>query len=348
MEQYRDLLDSLAVGIVAVDAAGQIVLANSQAEHMFGYERGTLEGNPALMLVPERHRASYEARLAMVGAQRQARPGHAELGAHGLHRDGREFPAAFSLSPLETASGRLVCCTVRDAGESVRLEEALQDAEHRKGEFLASVAHELRTPLNGVLGFAEFLLEGNAGPLGEEQKEYVADIMSCGRQLLQLVDEAFDLSMAARGGMTLHNAPFSLPEAMAEVCALMAGKSQDKGIDIRHSVARTLRQVRLDRRRLLQVLSNLLTSAIKFTAPGGEIRIDASPQGSSGLCLKITASGIGRRTEDSLGLELTRKIVEAQSGIITADSAPGRGSTFTIILPGAIAAAPQSPVDSTP
>jgi protein-histidine pros-kinase len=270
-------------------------------------------------------------------------------------KDGSEFPVEISLSPLQTEEGLFVSSTIRDATERRKYEQVLHEANRLKSEFLANMSHELRTPLNGVIGFSEFMIDEKAGPLNAKQKEYLGDILSSGRHLLQLINDVLDLSKVEAGKMLLHPEAFALAQAIEEVCSVISPLSRQKRIVIRREVALTLASVTLDRQKFMQVLYNLLSNAVKFTDDRGEVRIIADPDGAAGLRLAVCDTGIGISPKDfgklfiefqqldsgatrrfggtGLGLALTKKIIEFQGGRISVESHVGQGSTFTVLLP---------------
>jgi signal transduction histidine kinase len=220
------------------------------------------------------------------------------------------------------------------------------------------MSHELRTPLNGIIGFAEFLVDGKPGALNPKQKEYLGDVLNSGRHLLQLINDVLDLAKVEAGKMELNPEPFSLAQAIEEVCAVAQPLAQKKAIQITLNVASQLGQVTLDQQRFKQVLYNLVSNAVKFTDEGGSVTILAQPVGVDCFTLAVKDTGIGIKQNDmqrvfrefeqlesgasrryegtGLGLALTRKIVELQGGVINVQSEIGKGSTFSVVLPLAI------------
>jgi signal transduction histidine kinase len=240
--------------------------------------------------------------------------------------------------------------------QRVRERTAQADAANRmKSEFLANMSHQLRTPLNGIIGFAEFIVDGKPGPVNSKQKEYLEDILNSGKHLLQLINDVLDLAKVEAGKMELNPKNFSLGKANEEVCAVTKPIAQKKGICLEVKVAPELGYVTLDQQKFKQVLCNLLSNAVKFTDDGSKVEIRVAMHDAYRFKLSVQDTGIGIKTEDlfrlfkefeqlgsgaarryegtGLGLALTRKIVELHGGTIGVESEVGKGSNFTVVLP---------------
>ena len=159
-----------------------------------------------------------------------------------------------------------------------RIEEELRQARDEaeranraKSEFLARTSHELRTPLHGIIGFAEFLIDGKPGALNPKQREYLEDIYNSGKHLLWLINEVLDLAKVEAGKMEVSPETFSLRTAIEEVCAVARPLAQKRSIRVEVEVAPELVEVTLDQQKFKQILYNLLSNAIKFTEKGSEV-----------------------------------------------------------------------------
>jgi signal transduction histidine kinase len=229
----------------------------------------------------------------------------------------------------------------------------IETASRHKSEFLANMSHELRTPLNAIIGFSEVLTARMFGELNEKQDEYLKDIYTSGQHLLSLINDILDLSKVEAGRMELELTDFDLPTAIDNALTLVRERAVRRGITLGSKLDDRLGMIRGDKRKLKQVLLNLLSNALKFTPEGG--RIDLHAALNEGLVeVSVADTGVGIAPEDQeavfeefrqvgtadkkvegtgLGLALSRRFVELHGGRIWVKSQVGVGSTFTFTLP---------------
>jgi signal transduction histidine kinase len=226
----------------------------------------------------------------------------------------------------------------------------LQEAAAARNRFVAGMSHELRTPLNAVIGFSELMEYQRAGAISETQREHLAIIRSSAQHILTLVDDALDMAKIEAGHMRLDVEP-AAPAAIAAQCVTSLRPIAEKrhvALDLEPA---DLGIFALDPARLRQVILNYLSNAIRFTEPGGRVRVALVRDG-EGLRVEVSDTGIGITAEDQarifdefvqigrpardgsgLGLAVTKQIVQALGGQVGVSSQPGCGSTFYAWLP---------------
>ncbi len=228
-------------------------------------------------------------------------------------------------------------------------------ATQLKSEFLANMSHELRTPLNSITGFSEVLIDGVAGPVNEDQREYLGEILEGSRHLLHLINDVLDLAKVESGKMTFRPEVVDLEHSIQATVQMLELMAQQKQIEIRREIDRDGRVAFLDEARFKQVLFNFLSNALKFTPSKGRITVRVLAEAERFFRLEVQDTGIGISQKDQpllfqefhqldagvakqfqgagLGLALTKRIVEAQGGRVGVASEVGVGSTFFALLP---------------
>jgi signal transduction histidine kinase len=241
-------------------------------------------------------------------------------------------------------------------GANASLEQVgreLAAATRHKSEFLANMSHELRTPLNAIIGFSDVLSARMFGELNQKQSEYVTDISTSGRHLLDLVNDVLDLAKVEAGRMELQLASFNLGETVTAALAYVRERAIRRGVELTAILPADLQPIDGDERKVRQVLLNLLSNAVKFTPDGGHIDVSVR-RAEHEIEISVRDTGIGISAEDQarvfeefrqvgetsvrsegtgLGLTLTKRFVELHGGRIWVDSTPGKGSTFSFTLP---------------
>jgi signal transduction histidine kinase/CheY-like chemotaxis protein len=234
-----------------------------------------------------------------------------------------------------------------------RQSAALEVASRHKSEFLASMSHELRTPLNAIIGFSEVLLERMFGELNERQDDYLRDILSSGKHLLELLNDILDLSKIEAGQMVLNRSEFVVRESLEYCLSMVRERAIKQRILLSLEVDPEVGLLDADRLRFRQVVLNLLSNAVKFTPDGGHVDVRASIRDQD-LVVLVADTGVGVPAEDrerifhsfqqgtrlsgqaegtGLGLTLSKRILEMHGGRIWVESEAGKGSTFGFALP---------------
>jgi two-component system, NarL family, sensor histidine kinase BarA len=258
-----------------------------------------------------------------------------------------------NLMSMQERYQRLNADLDRKVDELAHANMALYESNRLKSDFLATMSHELRTPLHSILGFSDVLL-ASAGVLSEKQARWVANIKASGQALLNLINDILDLAKIEAGKMEVRPEEISVPEIAEIQVTMLRPQAEKKNIELRTQYDSGLPLVRQDSAKLQQVLSNLLTNAIKFTPEGGRVLLKAHAEGND-IVFNVTDTGVGIAPEDQesifekfrqagnpltrehegtgLGLSIVRELCKLLGGDITLKSELGRGSSFTIRLP---------------
>lgn len=270
-------------------------------------------------------------------------------------RDREPVPVTISVSLQRESDGQLRRAVVvaHDITEQKKAREALTRTNSMKDSFLANTSHELRTPLNGIIGIAESLIEGAAGPLSGSQRQNVDMMGNSARRLAHLVNDILDFSKLRHKTLDLQRRPVDVRIVADLVIALTRPLVSRKPVEVLNHIPEDAPLVHADENRLQQVLHNLIGNAIKFTAEG-RVQLTAEVVGSQ-LAISVIDTGIGIPADQferifesfeqadgstareyggtGLGLAISRQLVELHGGGITVTSTVGRGSRFTITVP---------------
>jgi len=241
---------------------------------------------------------------------------------------------------------------------SEELNEALiaaDDANRSKSEFLAAMSHELRTPLNAVIGFSEVLGMEPYGPLGDPRYvEYVRDIAGSGKHLLSLINDILDLSRLDAQQLELVEEAADVADLIGPVLRMVQAQAAEANVFIDRRIEARLPLIRVDRRRIHQVLINLVSNGLKFTPAGGRVSVSAFRAGHE-IAVSVADTGIGIARNDipkvferfrqldsrlsrkyegtGLGLPLARQLIELHGGRMTLESELNHGTVVTIYFP---------------
>lgn len=240
--------------------------------------------------------------------------------------------------------------------ELKRARDEARAANRAKSAFLANMSHELRTPLNAIIGFAEVLKNQKFGPLGDERYSSYAEIVrNSGAHLLELINDLLDLSRAEAGGLAPVDSNVTLDGQIHRALDMSRGAIETAQLSVEVKTDPSVPPVRADARLILQLLSNLVTNAVKFTRPGGRILVGTGTDDAGNVTFFVSDTGIGIPEDQigkvlepftqldtrlhrehrgaGLGLPLCRAIAQAHGGQLAIESAPDEGTTVTVILP---------------
>lgn len=281
-----------------------------------------------------------------------------------LMDDGRQMVMAVSGRPRFDANDRFLGYrgTARDITEMQRAEEALVAARDQaelvnriKSEFLAIVSHELRTPLNAIIGFSDVMRQELFGALNERYKIYVNHINDSGDHLLRVINDILDLSKIEAGKLELHESAVNLTAAVQTCVSLLTERAREAKISLDYPTQPSA-YLKGDEIKLKQITLNLISNAIKFTEPGGTIRVEVMMRAEDGaIALSVADTGIGMDEDEikiamepfrqvnsarsrlhqgtGLGLPLAQSFAELHGGTLTVESEKGVGTRVTILMP---------------
>src|SRR5262249_17716246 len=361
--RFRLMVESVVdYAIYVLDAQGRVASWNAGAERIKGYRADEIIGQHfSRFYTPEDVAAGRPAR----DLDTAARAGHVAEQALRTRKDGSTFWASVVLSAARDDEGRLIGFTkvTRDLTERKRVEAELvrakteaERANESKSQFLANMSHELRTPLNSLLILARLLADNVGGRLDAKQVRFPQTIYASGMDLLGLINDLLDLAKIEAGAITaLHMAPARLAELRDDLERTFREMAREKSLDFAIELAPGLPEtIRTDATRAKQGLKNLLANAFKFTRQGG-VRVRIAPYGETSVAFAVIDTGIGiapnkqriifeafQQADGStsrqyggtgLGLSISRELTRLLGGELEVASEPGKGSTFTLILP---------------
>ena len=362
-DELRAILDTATDGIITLDAKGNIHTFSAGAEAIFGYRIAEVADTPfAQLLTAESRKVLLDYLSALQG------PGLASV-----FNDGREVTAVVKQGgtvPLFLTLGKLqapksqaaFCAVVRDITQWKKTEtelrgakEAAEATSRQKSEFLARISHELRTPLNAIMGFSEVMRLQRFGEIGNEKyRGYVNDIHASGGHLLSLINDLLDLSKVEAGKLELNFTSVNLGEVADNAVKMLQEQAAQARVVLRKTMPADLPNVVADLRSMRQIMLNLLSNALKFTDPGGQVIVSAQVTGAGELKLRVKDTGIGMTAEQlrdavepfrrvvtdgrdapgtGLGLPLTKALAEANRTRFELASEPRKGTMAEITFP---------------
>ena len=360
--RYRSLVEQIpaVVYVDAGNALGTPVYVSPQIEALLGYTPDEWMSDPDIWWQALHPYDRQRMTAAIAGAGEIDAPMHLEYRFRA--RDGRDVWVHDQVTLVRDEHGAaqywqgfMVDVTDRKRAEEALLaaKDAAEEASRLKSAFLSMATHELRTPLTVISGYVEMLAESAAAHLSSDEREFLEIAQAGATTLASLVDDLLDLARMEAGRLDLVIRPVEVAEAIERVHRLVAAQAQAKDLALEVTVAPDLPAVMADLDRLMQVLLNILSNAIKFTERG-RVHIDVKREAGA-VAIRVTDTGIGiapdalprifdefrqadagttRRFGGSgLGLAIAKRLIEMQGGRISVASAIGAGSSFTVSLP---------------
>ena len=358
------IVESSDDAITSADLDGIVTSWNKGAEQMFGYTAEEMVGHSGSVLVPEGDTTDSNTRIAAV-----VEMGEGRFEVTRRRKDGALIDIAVTMSAVRNNEGEVVgvAAIAQDITDRRRLEqereeftrelevrnERLLELDRLKDEFVALVSHELRTPLTSIRGYLELVLDGEAGEVTDEQRQFLGVVERNANRLLELVGDLLFLAQIEAGKLSLEVGAVDLAAVAAESVETARPLAEDKEITLTLATS-PLPLLAGDRARLAQLLDNLVSNAIKFTPEGGRVDVRASSSRGNAI-LEVRDTGMGipaeeqehvferffrttRATEQAiqgtgLGLAISKAIVHAHGGRITLASSDGEGATFRVTIP---------------
>ena len=344
----RAILESAADGIITTSASGVIETFNAAAEQLFGLSVDEAVGRPIAELI---RRPSED---GLTDSDKSCETTLSELlgdrhELEGVRSDGSVFPMNIAVSEMVAGGHRGFTAIVRDVTREHEL-------DRMKSDFISTVSHEIRTPLAAIISSAKILLKnGESKP--QVTPKFAGIIVEEGRRLTRLINDLLDLSKLDAGKIDWTMREADIFELIEHVASVARGQATEKGVTLDVNVERGLPPVLVDGDRIIQVLTNLVGNAMKFTDAGGRIEIAAQCSGEDKVLVRVSDTGIGIAPEDrekiferfkqigdvltdrpqgtGLGLPICKEIVQYHGGKIWVESEPGEGSSFCFTIPAA-------------
>ncbi len=345
------ILESIADAVIVSDAKGRIALINAAAEHILGTSAAAVVGqdvrNVFAVFAPQGRSDVLAAIESLATGPAPAAEAGSPTVQTILEIDNRVVSA--HLAPVMANDEFLGTVTVfRDITKEV-------EADRAKSEFVSTVSHELRTPMTSIKGYTDLLYAGAVGQINEEQRRFLNIIKSNADRLTALINDLLDISRMETGRVKLDLKPLPVADVVREVTDSLRGQAEEKGLTLVLDIPPDLPDVRADRNRIIQVLTNLISNAYHYTPEGGRVTVSLCEVEGDTLRVDVADTGIGISAEDQvrifdrfyraahplveetggtgLGLSIVKMFIEMHGGRIWVDSQLGQGSTFTFILP---------------
>ncbi len=348
-ERFRLVVESAPNAMLLINKDGIITLVNNQAEQLFGYQRSELIGSKLEKLIPERFKTQHPSFRNHYFNNQETRPMGSGRDLFALKKDGTEVQVEIGLNPIETMEGNVVLASIIDITERKLQEDMLKkqaelEIKNKELEQFAYIAsHDLQEPLRTVSNYMQVFEEDYVDQLDEQARKYLQSVNNATKRMSMLIKALLDYSRLGRNGVLVHkNLRSLLDEVLGDLETII--RKSNAQIDIGEMPVLTVYETEMR-----QLFQNLITNAIKFTAPDvtPHITIDAEQKNNS-YVFRVADNGIGidpvfnervfeifqrlhpadEYKGNGIGLAYCKKIVELHQGEIWIESKPGDGSAF--------------------
>ncbi|HET8596440.1 MAG TPA: MHYT domain-containing protein [Castellaniella sp.] len=357
--RLRAIVDTAVDAIITIDGVGTVQEFSPSAERLFGYAAAEVVGRNVKMLMPEPYHSEHDGYLSRYHATGEAHIIGTGREVTGRHKDGHHMPVRLAVGRVDlSGQDRLYVGMLTDISDRQALEASLREAAERaeqaaaaKTRFLANMSHEIRTPMNSIIGFAELLQQTD---LTAVQRSHLDAICQSSRTLLRLINDILDTTKFEHGRLELETRDFSLKALAHQIESSLRLGAQARQLSLSTEYPSDMPEYfQGDTLRLLQIFTNLVGNAIKFTETGGVTVVFAYEDAM--VHVQVRDTGIGMTPEQvatifepftqadasisrrfggtGLGTTIARQLVQLMRGRLEVDSAPGRGSTFHVWLP---------------
>ncbi|NQU58630.1 MAG: PAS domain S-box protein [Rhodospirillales bacterium] len=345
-EYVDSIISNTAEGIITIDTSGRIETYNQAAENMFGYSSGEAIGDNVSMLMVANERAAHD-NYVKNSTIYAARIINKVRDLFGQRKDGTLFPMELSVAPMRVGGEHKFIGIFRDITERKEIDRA-------KSEFVSTVSHELRTPLTSIKGALGLIQSGVVGELPDKLKSMLSIAYSNSDRLVLLINDILDMEKISAGKMDFTMEPTNMVSLLEEAMEANRGYGVEHDVTFRCSFYDDNILVQGDKGRLMQVLSNLMSNAAKFSPDGERVELSVIRNGDTiRTAVKDNGTGIPENFRDrifdkftqadssdtrqkggtGLGLSITQAIVELHGGSIGFETETGKGSTFYFDLP---------------
>jgi PAS domain S-box-containing protein len=349
LQKFKLAVDNASDYIAITDKDGVIIYANNGVEQITGFGKEEVLGKKigSKVLWGGNMPSEFYAKLWDIIKNKKQ---NYVVEFNNRRKNGEDFVAAVSISPILDDKNEVAFFV--SIGRDITVAKRIDLA---KTEFVSLASHQLRTPLTSVKWHAEMLLEGDAGPLAKDQKDFTQEIYNSNERMIDLVDSLLDVSRLDLGTLKTEGAPTDIPRLVKDLVNEVTPLITKKKVKLIEKYDPKLPIIELDKKLSFMVIQNLLTNAIKYSKSGGEVTIEIKCDGADKVLIRVADSGYGipikdqsrittklfradnaRKTEpdgNGLGLYIVKSVIDQAGGKFWFESVENKGSTFFASLP---------------